>query len=79
MLMESLSGFVPFITYFAVGYILILSFLFIYSKVTPYCEWSLMQQNNRTAAIAFGGSFLGFTLVIASAAVNSVSLIDFAI
>ena len=79
MIMDSLAGFVPFLLYFAVGYGLILAFLFIYSKVTPHCEWTLMKQNNRTAAIAFAGAFLGFTLPVASAAVNSVSVLDFAI
>ncbi len=79
MVMDSLAGFIPFISYFALGYALILAFLFIYTLVTPHCEWSLMKQNNRAAAVAFSGAFLGFTLPIASAAINSVDLIDFAI
>ncbi len=79
MFMESIQGFVPFILYFAVGYALVLAFLFIYSKVTPHCEWTLMRENNAAAATAFCGAFLGFTLPVASAAVNAVSLVDFAI
>lgn len=79
MIMDSLVGFIPFLLYFALGYALILGFIFIYTQVTPHCEWTLMKQNNRTAAVAFAGAFLGFTLPVASAAINSVSILDFAI
>ena len=71
MILDSLQGFVPFITYFGLAYLLTLVFLFIYSKVTPYCEWKLVKENNPAAAT--------FVLPIASAAVNAVSLIDFAV
>ncbi|TMP87328.1 hypothetical protein CWC05_09585 [Pseudoalteromonas ruthenica] len=79
MIMESILGFVPFIMYFGLGYLLILAFLFIYTLITPHCEWTLMKENNAAAATAFSGAFIGFTLPVASAAVNSVSLLDFAI
>ncbi|MCF2856493.1 DUF350 domain-containing protein [Pseudoalteromonas sp. SMS1] len=79
MLLESLQGFIPFIAYFALGYVLILTFLFVYTKVTPHCEWKLVKENNPAAAAAFCGTLIGFTLPIASAAVNAVSLIDFAL
>ncbi|WP_082342194.1 DUF350 domain-containing protein [Pseudoalteromonas sp. SW0106-04] len=79
MIMESIQGFVPFIMYFGLGYLLILAFLFIYTLITPHCEWTLMKENNAAAATAFSGAFIGFTLPVASAAVNSVSLLDFAI
>lgn len=79
MIMDSLQGLVPFAMYFGLGYLMILSFLFIYSKVTPHCEWTLMKDNNAAAALGFSGAFLGFVLPIASAAVNAVSLFDFLI
>lgn len=77
MIMESLQGLIPFAIYFGLGYLMILSFLFIYTKVTPHCEWTLMKENNTAAALGFAGAFLGFVLPIASAAVNSVSILDF--
>ncbi len=79
MFLESIQGFIPFIMYFGLGYVLVTAFLFIYSKVTPYCEWTLLRENNRAAALAYSGAFLGFTLPVASAAVNAVSIMDFAI
>lgn len=79
MFMESLAGFVPFLAYFGIGYVLILAFLSIYTFVTPHCEWTLMKENNASASLAFSGAFIGFTLPVASAAINSVSLIDFTI
>ena len=79
MFMESIQGFVPFISYFGLGYVLVLAFLFLYTLVTPHCEWTLMKENNAAAATAFSGAFIGFTLPVASAAINSVSLVDFAI
>ncbi|TMN39740.1 DUF350 domain-containing protein [Pseudoalteromonas sp. S2755] len=79
MILDSLQGFVPFISYFGLAYLLTLAFLFIYSKVTPYCEWKLVKENNPAAAAAFCGTLIGFVLPIASAAINAVSLIDFAV
>ncbi|MCM2679908.1 DUF350 domain-containing protein [Echinimonas agarilytica] len=78
MLIESLQGIPAFALYFAVGYGLILLFGAVYSKVTPYCEWTLMSQNNKAAATAFGLSLVGYTIPVASAAINSVSLVDYA-
>ncbi|MCG7548472.1 DUF350 domain-containing protein [Pseudoalteromonas sp. Of7M-16] len=79
MILESLQGFIPFILYFLIGYLLILTFLYVYTRITPHCEWKLVKEDNPAAAAAFGGTLIGFTLPIASAAVNAVSLVDFAI
>ena len=79
MILESLQGILPFISYFAIGYIITLCFLFVYTYITPHCEWRLMKENNSAAAVAFCGTLIGFILPIASAAVNAVSLIDFAV
>ncbi|MFC3031922.1 DUF350 domain-containing protein [Pseudoalteromonas fenneropenaei] len=79
MILDSLQGFVPFALYFSLGYLLTVTFLFIYSKVTPHCEWTLVKAGNTTAAIGFAGTLIGFVLPIASAAINAVSLLDFVV
>lgn len=76
-MMESLAGLPAFALYFVVGYGLVLLFTVIYGWVTPYCEWSLMHNNNKAAAIAFGLGLVGYTIPVASAAINSVSLLDY--
>ena len=43
-------------------------------------QWKLIkEERNTAAAIGFGGAMVGFALAVASAASNSVSLVDFAI
>jgi putative membrane protein len=77
--MESLQGLPAFALYFVSGYVMILLFSAIYTWITPHCEWTLMRENNTAAAIAFGLTIVGFTIPIASAAINSVGVIDFII
>lgn len=79
MVLESLQGLPAFALYFVVGYLLVLLFSYVYTKVTPHCEWTLMKDNNSSAAIAFGLGLIGYTIPVASAAINSVGLLDYAI
>ncbi|WP_213014108.1 MULTISPECIES: DUF350 domain-containing protein [Corallincola] len=79
MFMESLQGLPAFALYFVSGYVMILLFTAIYTKATPHCEWTLMRENNSAAAVAFGLTVVGFTIPVASAAINSVGVIDFII
>ena len=76
-LMNSAAGIMPFLFYFIPAIVLILIFMWIYTKVTPYDEVSLIKENNNAAAIAYLGALLGFTFPLASALANSVSVIDF--
>lgn len=48
----------------------------VYTALTPQAEWTLLRQGNVSAALAFGGSLLGFVLPLASAISHSVSLPD---
>lgn len=79
MILDSLQGLPAFALYFVIGYAFVLVFCVIYGKVTPYCEWTLMRNNNGAAAIAFGLSLVGYTIPVASAAINSVSIFDYMI
>ncbi|NRB40381.1 MAG: DUF350 domain-containing protein [Pseudomonadales bacterium] len=80
VLQESLSGVVGFSIYFSVAIVMLLIFKWVYTLVTPHDEWKLVkEEQSSAAAIGFVGAILGFSLALASAASNSVSLIDFAI
>lgn len=63
---DYLSGFPAFIAHFilAIGYLV--AYLAIYTAVTRHDEWALLKQGNIAAAIALGGSVLGFSLPLAA-------------
>lgn len=75
----SLAGLPAFLSYFGVAIALLIAFCAIYAQITPHHEFALIKQNKPAAAIAFGGSVLGFCLPLHAAITNSVSLIDCAV
>lgn len=76
---SSLSGLPAFLGYFAVAVVLLLVFTLIYTWVTPQDELALIRANNGSAAVAFGGALIGFSLPLSSAITNSLSLLDCAV
>ncbi len=80
IILQSLSGVASFAIYFSASIAMLLVFKWVYTLITPHDEWKLVKEDaNSAAAIGFIGAILGFALALASAASNSVSLIDFAI
>lgn len=76
----SFMGLPDFLLYMALSLVFMWVFIRAYTSLTPYNEWKLIKEGqNLAAALALSGSLVGFTLALASAAKNSVSLIDFAI
>lgn len=73
---DYLSGFPAFIAHFilAIGYLV--AYLAIYTAVTQHDEWALLKQGNIAAAIALGGSVLGFSLPLAASVEYSESILD---
>lgn len=71
-----LAGLPAFLAYFGVAVALLAAFAYLYTHATPYKEWRLIKANNPAAAVAYGGSILGFVLPLHSAISNSVNLID---
>lgn len=65
-----------FLAYMGTAIALVLVYVVIYMWVTPHDEIGLIRENNAAAAIAFGGSLIGFCLPLASAIANSASLMD---
>ena len=76
-LQASLSGLLPFAAYFTTGLFLLLAFMKFYTWMTPNDEVKLIKENNSAASLVFSAAAIGFSLPLASAAANSVSLIDF--
>lgn len=80
VIQASLLGLLDFAIYFGVSILLLLTFKFVYTLITPHDEWKLVkEEQNTAAAIGFMGAVIGFSLALASAASNSESLIDFVV
>jgi len=69
-----------FILFFVTALAVMIGFLFLYAKVTPYDDYKLIfKENNTAAAIGFGGAIVGLSIPLYSALVSSVSYLDFII
>lgn len=78
-LLGYLTGLPDFLAYFATGIALLAAFALAYSLLTPHHEFRLIRANVPAAALAFGGSLLGFVLPLASAMSQAVSPLDCAL
>ncbi|PVZ16258.1 MULTISPECIES: DUF350 domain-containing protein [unclassified Pseudomonas] len=68
-----------FIVYIAVAAVLFALFQFIYTRITPHREFALIRDNNVAAAVALGGSLVGFALPASNIIAYSVSVLDFTV
>ena len=72
--------FFNFMSFFLTAILLVVSFLYLYSIVTPYDDYKLIfEENNIAASLGFGGAIIGVSIPLYSALVHSVSYVDFAI
>jgi len=79
-ILHSIAGLGNFAMYFAISIALLFVFKIIYALVTPHDEWKLVKEDkNVAAAVGFGGAMIGFSIALAGAATNSLSLLDFII
>lgn len=77
---DLITAIINFGIYFGLSIVFLIVFKLVYTLVTPHDEWQLIKEEKSTAvAIGFGGAILGFAIALASAASNSVSLVDFAV
>ena len=60
-----INNLAAFASFFATAVVLLLAFLAIYIRVTPYNELTLIREGNTAAAISLGGAVIGFALPIA--------------
>ncbi|KTS78297.1 membrane protein [Pseudomonas oryzihabitans] len=79
MLYAYLGGFSAFLLYLLLALAMLGLFCVLYAWLTPHREWQLIRANVPAAALAFGGSLLGFVLPLAGAMRVAVSLVDFLI
>jgi putative membrane protein len=76
MLLQSLSGVPAFFAYFCTAFIVVVLYLYVYTRVTPHDEFELIRQNVPGAAVALGLSLLGFALPVASSIAHAQNLLD---
>jgi len=77
ILTDSARGLVPFLIYVGLSLGLIAVYVAVYTLATHHDEMALIRANNPAAAIAFGGSMIGYALPLASAAIASRAMIEF--
>jgi putative membrane protein len=56
------QGLPEFLLYLAVGFALLVAFVFIYTFVTPFDELRLIRGGNIAATLSLGGAVIGFLL-----------------
>ena len=76
MVLQSLAGLPAFLVYFCTAIMAVVTYLFVYTHVTPHNELELIRNNNAGAAIALGLSLLGFSLPLISAIAHSANVWD---
>jgi putative membrane protein len=57
--------------------ILIVVFIWLYTKATPFDEIELIKQGNSAAALSLGGALIGFSLTVASAILHTSTIYEF--
>lgn len=78
-LMESFAGFDDFLAYLLLSSVLLVAFVSLYVRITPYREIALIREGNVAAACSLSGTLLGMVVPLASAVHHSVNPIDMAI
>lgn len=78
-MLDYVAGLPAFLGYFAIGLAAYGAFALVYTAITPHREVELIRAGNMAAVTAFLGAILGFSLPLASAAANSVSIVDYVI
>ena len=71
------AGLPLFLAYFIAGLVILAAFASVYAMATPHKELTLIRAGNGAAVTAYLGALIGFSLPLASAAANSVSIVDF--
>ena len=73
---DNLADLQEFLAFFVVALILTIIFVGVYSTVTRHKEIKLIKEKSTAAAIAFSGSLIGFAMPLASAMMNSVTILE---
>jgi len=77
---ELLTGVLAYVGYFASAIAFCLAFCVVYARLTPHREFELIvREHNASAAVALGGSLLGFAIALAGAIHNTETALEFVI
>ena len=76
VLSSSVRGIDDFLAYLVTAAILLTVFVWIYIRVTPYHEITLIREGNVAAAYGLVGAMIGFVIPLASAITYSVAFVD---
>jgi putative membrane protein len=60
-----------YLLHLATAVALVMAYFVIYTRMTPYDEVTLIRQGNQAAALALGGTLIGFALPIASSLLHT--------
>ena len=74
-----LANLSEFLIFFSVASVLVLLFVFVYTRITRHNELDLIKKNSTAAAVAFSGSLIGFALPLASTMIDSVNVVELAL
>jgi putative membrane protein len=70
------AGLPAFLAYFCVALIMVVGYLYLYTRITPLDEFELIRSNVPGAAISLGMSLVGFSLPVASAIAHAANIVD---
>jgi len=76
VLLDYMMGVPAFLTYFAATLAMVVLFIAIYIRITPYPELRLIHEGNTAAAWSLAGALFGFVVPLARAVAQSVNLLD---
>lgn len=71
-----LHAILSFLAYFGTSILLLVGFVAIYVRVTPYRDFEQIARDNRAAAIVLCGAVLGFTMPLLAAIYFTASLVE---
>ena len=74
-----LNSIIAFLSYLSVSLALLITFVIIYVKFTPYKEFELIALDNSAVAITLSGAILGFTFPLVASIYYTQSLIEMSV
>jgi len=74
-----LHSILAFLSYLSVSIVLLVAFVTIYIRFTPYKEFELIAHDNTAVAITLAGAVLGFTFPLVSSIYYTQSLVEMSV
>lgn len=68
-----------YLKFFAVGLVMMVTYIAVYLRITPVSELSLIRQGNSACALSLTGTMIGYSVTLISSMLHSASMLDFII